>query len=393
MSPKSKKEAKPEKGGKKVKKVEKTQEEIEMELELKRLEVEAEARLEKENQRLLKWKPYELYVDELIGVKMIEAVIRSFVVFLIETNYAQNPNLFPLFEILLELHEPNVVYVRSTDLDDPDGFLLFVQSLLDNINGMARYMQRILKEDAPLNYEQDVLQDSEGREMYAEVLNRVTIAIDEANEYIGNFDDYAYLWLDDRQEFLRQFLLYSRELTGEELDAVRDNTPLAPKECPPQISQFKEQIDLYEELYKKVELIETVKIIHGWLRVDVRPLRQAILNTVCKWGNLFKQHLFNHVINSITELENFIEEAIHGMQTPLSEDDYPTLLKIMGYLVKVRDRQLATDVMFDPLKDIIELLKEYGMEFDEEIHVRLQELPDKWIYCKKVICLCCGNVF
>ena len=27
-------------------------------------------------------------------------------------------------------------------------------------------------------------------------------------EYRNSFENYAYLWVDDRQEFLRQFLLY-----------------------------------------------------------------------------------------------------------------------------------------------------------------------------------------
>lgn len=57
----------------------------------------------------------------------------------------------------------------------------------------------------------------------------------------------------------------------------------------------------------------------------------------------------------------------------------------MGYLFKVKERQLDTDEMFEPLKQIMELLKEYNVEFSEDVVVQLQEMPDKWSHCKKVI--------
>lgn len=156
------------------------------------------------------------------------------------------------------------------------------------------------------------------------------------------------------------------------------------QETPPTIPMFKQQIDLYEDLYKKVEKIETEKIMNYWLRIDVKPIRQAILNLVRKWGNMFKQHLVDHVNASIEELEEFIKEAVRGLQRELSEDDIEGLLSVMDYLIKVKDRQDATDAMFEPLQQIIELLKEYGLEFPEEVHVKLAELPDKWAFLKKV---------
>jgi len=47
----------------------------------------------------------------------------------------------------------------------------------------------------------------------------------------------------------------------------------------------------------KLENMENEKIFDTWFKVDVRPFKQALLNTVCKWGNLFKQHLVDHVTN------------------------------------------------------------------------------------------------
>ncbi|KAF2900340.1 hypothetical protein ILUMI_05842 [Ignelater luminosus] len=370
------------KGGKKPSK--KTQEEIEAELEAERLAAEAAAAAEKEAERQLLWQPYVDYVDIEVANKVIEAVVVSYNLFFNEMDSAGAGKAEPLFELLLELHDPNIVYIPSVYTDDPDNFLYFIELLLEDACGMGKKMDRISKIVEEKDYYNDIVEDGEADEVRAGIITRVNSSLEEAIEYLGNFEDYMYLWLDDRQEFLNQFLLYARQLTPEEQQMLQDENPLEIKGAPPTIPQFKEQIDLYEDLYKKVETIETIKIIAGWLRIDVRPLRQSILNTVCKWGNMFKQHLYDRVINSINELEEFIAEAIVELQVQLAEDDYPGLLKIMKYLTAIRDRQLVTDLMFDPLKDIITVLKEYGIEFSEEVQIQLQELPDKWTSCKKV---------
>jgi dynein heavy chain len=41
--------------------------------------------------------------------------------------------------------------------------------------------------------------------------------------------------------------------------------------------------------------MESVHIFSAWFQVGLRPFRQALLNNVSKWGNMFKQHLVDHV--------------------------------------------------------------------------------------------------
>lgn len=50
-----------------------------------------------------------------------------------------------------------------------------------------------------------------------------------------------YLWGDDRNEFMRQFLLYNHVLTSEEIEAhAEEGVP----ESPPTLEQFKEQVNI-----------------------------------------------------------------------------------------------------------------------------------------------------
>ena len=75
---------------------------------------------------------------------------------------------------------------------------------------------------------------------------------------------------------------------------------------------------------------------------------------------------------SLADLEAFMKVARMGLTKPVKEGDYDGLVEVMGHLMKVKERQTATDNMFEPLKQTIELLKSYGEEMPEETHVKLQ---------------------
>lgn len=380
---KEKKEKKKEKKGKgkKDKKKEKSEEEL-----VEAVELAVVPAMEESTHNFLRdsvWIPYIKNLDEEIREMIMVAIDTSLFLFLKEMG--NTSPVTPFFELLLELHDPDIIFVPSADIEDPVNFHTFVSGLLDDIFNMGKYMDRV-DPDETTSYNQIAKQEEDIRLKYTEICSRVLTGMEKALAFTKEFDEYIMLWVEDRQEFLRQFLTYSRLLTLEEMEQLKDENGPGIKESPPTVSQFKDQIGYYENLYKKVEQIPSEHILmDGWLRVDVKPLRQAILNTICKWGNMFKQHLFNHVIDSLNGLENFIKESVSAMQVPLAEDDYDGLLKVMGYLFKVKERQVETDVMFEPLKEIMELLKDYSVEFPEEIYVQLQEIPDRWIQCKKVI--------
>lgn len=82
-------------------------------------------------------------------------------------------------------------------------------------------------------------------------------------------------------------------------------------------------------------------------------------------------------------MDAFIKETKAGLGVDIQEGDYDGLVEVMGHLLAVRDRQSATDVMFEPLKQTIDLLKTYEQEMSDEVHQRLQELPEQWNEVKK----------
>jgi dynein heavy chain len=147
--------------------------------------------------------------------------------------------------------------------------------------------------------------------------------------------------LEERDAVMEIFLTYGRILTPDEVDKIgsEDKDVVPPKPCAPKMEGFREQIDHYENLFMDIEDMEPYKVFNYWfqvnmfslcyvyhsnlrhdiyfsytfrLQVDVRPFRQALLNTVRKWGNMYKEHLVNNVTSSLSDLGNFIREADEG---------------------------------------------------------------------------------
>lgn len=157
----------------------------------------------------------------------------------------------------------------------------------------------------------------------------------QATDYRNKFEAYAYLWVDDRHEFLRQFLLYGHMVTPEEIEAAGEGGVAV---CAPTLEQFREQVDTYETICSEVEkfqvcqkvqlsgcvgslsalsivcalqgnfthshsrvtvcvCVQGAELFDVWFRVDARPFKQALMNTVKRWSFMFKQHLIDHVTN------------------------------------------------------------------------------------------------
>lgn len=246
---------------------------------------------------------------------------------------------------------------------------------------MASLIPR-LKPDADKTYEEMIMSEVDIKDMKQEILLSVEKALLEAQQFCHDFERYSYLWLEDREYCMDLFLEYGRILDPDEIDMLNNNDPQAPKPCPPTIEAFREMIDGYESLHTEIEAIAPVQVFSAFFQVDVKPFRQALINIVRKWGNMFKDHLVDNVTNSLTNLSNFIHKADKGLLQIVS--DYDTLVSIMAFLLQVKERAVATDIMFDPMRGTIDLLKYYDMEISEEVNVLLQELPEQWNNTKKL---------
>lgn len=323
------------------------------------------------------WKSYIEYLDEMVVDGFFKCVNCSLNYFVNSTD----PKMvsFPLFEARLELQAPDMVFIPSLDNGVSGGFFEIIENILNDVYNQSGLVERIASHKGS-HYERDMEEFEELAELRQEILDRVSSVMNKALEYRNSFNEHEYLWVDDRNEFMQQFLLYGHVLTTEEIEQHADE---GVPENPPTLELFKEQIDTYEKIYVLVEAIEPICILDGWFRVDAKPFKQALLNIIKRWSYMFKQHLIDHVTNSLNELAKFIKTTNSGLTKQVEEGDYDGLVECMGHLMAVKDRSAATDALFEPFKQTIELLKSYEQELSEETHTLLQELPEKWNNTKK----------
>ncbi|XP_010211142.1 PREDICTED: dynein heavy chain 17, axonemal, partial [Tinamus guttatus] len=295
-----------------------------------------------------KWLNYVEYIDEMILDGFFKLIHKSLQFLL--SNMVPDASVAPLFEAHMELYEDRVRHQPPMEVGEDNNFFELVDGLLKDIYAAATFIPRLVQ--GKLNYQTDLEDMADLSEMREEVVSLVVSAMKQASEHEASFEGYSYLWLDDPQEFLQRFLTFGRALTPDELES-------------------------HDEF-------ENCRVFGGWLQGDCRPFKQALLNIIKRWSLLFKQHLSDHVTTSLQELENFMKEANAGLTKPLQEGDYDGLVEVMGHLMRVKDRQAATDSMFQPLKETIALLKTYGEEMPEEIHQQLHDLPEQWNNTKKL---------
>lgn len=333
------------------------------------------------NDRHATWEEYVTFVDNIIYENLLTTTGVS-LGYIVEQMYPQN-NLAPLFESRLELVDPSLVFVPALDPNDPNGLISLLMLLIENIMQMSALFKS-LKPDERENYMDAVGANPDIIEMKREILDGVDKVVEEASEFCSDFERYSYLWLDERDKCMEMFLEYGRFLEIDELDMIAMHDSAAPEPAQPTIDAFREQIDIYESLYNEIEKIGAFHVFNAWFQVDLRPFRQALLNIVRKWGNMFKNHLVNRVTSTLIDLGDFIRRADEQLLQQITEGDYEGLVNIMAYLLNVKERAITTDDMFEPMQEIINLLKYYDMDIPEEVNVYLQELPEQWVNTKKI---------
>lgn len=92
---------------------------------------------------------------------------------------------------------------------------------------------------------------------------------------------------------------------------------------------------------------------------------------------------------SLDELQTFIRATVEGLGQPVAEGNHCGMVEVMSHLLAVRDRQTATDKMFEPLRDTIILLEQYGVTIPDQVYSQLEvrKLIGKFSYYAPILLL------
>jgi len=148
----------------------------------------------------------------------------------------------------------------------------------------------------------------------------------------------------------------------------------------------------------------------GWIRINSKPIKQALSTWVTKWIYLFTNYLSNKVITTMNDLHVFIENSFKILdQTDLlvphssidAEDAAPApeageaeaeaeaeqkeevdkqklLYEVMGCIRDIRNHLDETDNAFEPLKHTVTLLQGYKIILPDSTIEKLDTIPNSW---------------
>ncbi|OWR50188.1 Dynein beta chain ciliary [Danaus plexippus plexippus] len=294
-------------------------------------DIEEERReLEEAAFRAERWPAYVRYVDELVSGQVMKAIKCSLDLFEKQTDLEKGPRV-AFMEIMAELKDPDIFFSPSLDLDEADGLYDTMKEMMKDMFLQATMFPRIDPIVPIATYEDDIKKEDAMIDLYHDILKRIENSINDVVQYASRYEKYAPLWMEDRQEVLAGFLKYGRVIPPEEFDKYRFENGCDPPEVKPKLEQYQHE------------------------------------------------NLKDHVQKSLDDLEQFIAYASKELAVQLEEDDYEGLLKVMGVLNEVKAKMDAgTDQMFEPLRDIMYVLKEYGVDFPEETYEQLDVLPERW---------------
>ncbi|NXS34473.1 DYH17 protein, partial [Pomatostomus ruficeps] len=334
------------------------------------------------------WVDYVGHLDKIVLDGLCSLVHKSLQ--LLITNMAPDvgTDLFqaevsPLFEVQMLLSEGRVQYQPSLEAGGGDSFLVLVEGLLGDTEAVAASMPRLLK--GAVSYKTALEEQADLVRMQEKLMSLVVSTMAEGEEFSASFEEHSHLWQESPEEFLQRFLTLGTAPGAEETGTEpHPEKPLAHGIPPLQL--FQQEIDALEALHEEVLGFAETKVFGGWLQSDCRPFKKALLDAIKGQSLVLRRYLAHHVTSSLQELQDFIQESNAGLSKPLEEGDYEGLVEVMGHLARVRERQEMTDGMFEPLKETIALLRTYGDKMPEEIHLQLQNLPERWDNNKK-LCL------
>ena len=348
--------------------------------------VRSNAKLLRADPKSAIWEAYVEYIDGLVLDGLFNVTFKSLAYLLDNMEDGQE---LPLMHGTLELQPPTPFFTPGlVEADAEKGPMItdWFSDLHNDFCKVGELVPRIARHTGKANYQSD-LHESEGLLELKEELDYKCHSVQQkAQDYQnGHLENYEYLWTDDRDDFMRQFVMYNHVLTAEELEVWNEEHENEPfPETAPTLDQYKENIDKFRALAEVVLAVAETEVFDHWYRVDTRPFRSSLHSVVTKWGYMFIKQINDHLSSTVHELTDFVKNSTSELESELPEGDYDALVGVMSVLNEIKARSTDIDAVFEPLNEQVALLASYNIEVPEDLLAMLNKVPETWSSAKKI---------
>ena len=338
------------------------------------------------------WRAYVEFINGILVSGIADTVVASLGHLLsqIDKKQIEAEGKSPFFGVKLDLNPQgkgdNAVFF-SPPLDGPpaengmQSVMGYVHSIMSDFYNIIKLVKRLDRTEG------DFLKEMEENEAVRFNVHRIIDECELNQEacklYKKPFLKHSSLWAKNIQDALQQFIeeegMVKPEASGEEEPGEGEESAAKL----PSLTAFEAKISALRDEELEVKEIDST-ITEGWLRIDAKPVKQALAISAAKWSEAHTTYLKEYVLDTLNDLEAFIKRVNGGLSSEVGEDDSEKLIEAMTYVRDVRVSSDRIDGIFEPLKSTISLLKKFNISTPEETQETLEMIPFKWEDTKKI---------
>ena len=352
----------------------------------------------KVSQGLPDWKAYVDFVNNVVVSGLVDVMSASLMILASQLNprYLENNGLTQLLEISIDLVDkkviftPEVGYVKelanSTSNTKNMGIKNIVNSWINGMLGLSSCFKRI--DTGEGTYQSELTSSPSVIYATARVNKLLSNTENNANELRGIFKKFEYLWKSDLNQIFGEFLQDSviiesvpfvskveseetPENTSSQVNNTQTTIDAGSSQAPSgtwlkttiNLDRFNERIKYFLEVQSEVSELKPVHEI-DFLKINAQPVKQAISTWVTKWLYAHTQYLQNYVGTRLLDLYNFMKDVNKGLDRTVESGDRQGFLNVMSYIRDVKKRLPDFSSMFEPLRNIVAMLKQESIPMD-----------------------------
>ncbi|KAG9396803.1 Dynein heavy chain and region D6 of dynein motor [Carpediemonas membranifera] len=322
------------------------------------------------------WHDYVEFVTEMIAEGISQVVLNSLAhirerMILYDTDLAPPT---PLVDVRMDLIVPEVIFSPPLR-GSRDAVITVMSDVILAFLELPRRLKNPTDPDAKDGFLPLIGANPEVISQSEDLIAIVEAKCKEANEFKNTFIDWKPYWVSDRRDYFNRFKKFGSKTSLDgtnDPDEEEDDAYDAPV-----LDDFDAQIVRFRELENQVQGKNFVSTF-SWLRVDGRPLKQALLSTFGKWIYLFTSNLADDINNSLSELQTFVESSTVQLSDEFDEVSQAHLEELMRTLHSIKIRTSTVDSLWSPAKETIAMLTRYDIPIPESVSSLLETLPAAW---------------
>eukprot|EP01059_Diplonema_ambulator_P034998 TRINITY_DN8108_c0_g1_i3.p1 TRINITY_DN8108_c0_g1~~TRINITY_DN8108_c0_g1_i3.p1 ORF type:complete len:4672 (+),score=1974.47 TRINITY_DN8108_c0_g1_i3:105-14120(+) len=331
------------------------------------------------------WSAYVAHVNGVVRSLVVESVVHSL------TNLSKQVNSdwisthsgIPLLDIKLAL--------AQDPAEKHDTFVPALRGTSDSLESMVLVWCKDLRQDGgtfqrldepSMNFSANISDNVQCEELGRTIARLVSESLTKCEVFQQQFKPFADLWSTKMEDAFAEFLGTdgTDHSTDDEDAKVTAQSFQAEFFNGLSLDDYSKMIVKYDKVHESLASLPDGQQC-GWLRIDAKPIKIALKDYCNKWKNMYVQHLVKKTRNELTGFNTFIKNAEEELEKPVDDGDLEGLKNIMKWIRGCKRVNDKAQVMFEPIREVLEMLKRHQCVSDEvlaELEDLRRDAPDAW---------------